>query len=58
MAHRLACSLSSSPPHPTQPRPAARAEQVVNCRSVEVQCTGQVPIVAVDKSDGCQVRLC
>lgn len=31
--------------------------ELVNSRSVEVQCTGAVPTVAVDKCDGCQVRV-
>jgi hypothetical protein len=30
--------------------------ELVNCAGVEVQCTGSVPTVAVDKCDGCQVR--
>ncbi len=30
--------------------------EVVNSQSVEVQCTGLVPTVAIDKVDGCQVR--
>lgn len=29
--------------------------ELVNCAGVEVQCTGAVPTVAVDKCDGCQV---
>ncbi len=29
--------------------------EVVNCTSVDVQCTATVPTVAVDKCDGCQV---
>ena len=29
--------------------------EVVNSQSVEVQCTGLVPTVAIDKVDGCQV---
>jgi adenylyl cyclase-associated protein len=28
--------------------------EVVNSSSVEVQCTGNVPTVAIDKCDGCQ----
>ena len=31
--------------------------EVVNSQSVEVQCTGLVPTVAIDKVDGCQVSL-
>lgn len=31
--------------------------ELVNCAGVEVQCTGAVPTVAVDKSDGCQLYL-
>ncbi|PRW32688.1 cyclase-associated 1 [Chlorella sorokiniana] len=31
--------------------------EVVNCTSVDVQCTGTVPTVAVDKVDGCQLYL-
>ena len=31
--------------------------EVVNSRSVEVQCLGLVPTVAIDKVDGCQVRM-
>ncbi len=30
--------------------------EVVNSQSVEVQCTGLVPTVAIDKVDGCQVQ--
>ncbi len=32
--------------------------EVVNSQSVEVQCTGLVPTVAIDKVDGCQVLCC
>ncbi|KAL4855712.1 Cyclase-associated protein 1 [Chlorella vulgaris] len=31
--------------------------ELVNCAGVEVQCTGSVPTVAVDKCDGCQLYL-
>lgn len=31
--------------------------EIVNCKSVEVQCTATVPTLAVDKSDGCQLYL-
>jgi adenylyl cyclase-associated protein len=31
--------------------------ELVNSSSVEVQCTGAVPTVAVDKCDGCQLYL-
>jgi adenylyl cyclase-associated protein len=31
--------------------------ELVNCVSVQVQCTGAVPTVAIDKVDGCQVFL-
>ena len=31
--------------------------ELVNCVSMQVQCTGSVPTVAVDKVDGCQVYL-
>lgn len=48
-----------SPGPRNRPRvPIAPALQVVNCSSVEVQCTTQVPLVAIDKCDGCQVRTC
>ena len=29
--------------------------EIVNSKSVEVQCTGRVHTVAIDKVDGCQV---
>ena len=29
--------------------------EIVNSASVEVQCTGVVPTIAIDKCDGCQV---
>jgi hypothetical protein len=29
--------------------------ELVNCASMQVQCTGAVPTVSVDKCDGCQV---
>lgn len=32
--------------------------ELVNSANVEVQCTGAVPTVAVDKCDGCQVCMC
>jgi adenylyl cyclase-associated protein len=31
--------------------------ELVNCTSVEVQCTGRVATVAIDKCDGCQVGI-
>ena len=31
--------------------------ELVNCVSMQVQCTGAVPTVAIDKVDGCQVFL-
>jgi adenylyl cyclase-associated protein len=31
--------------------------ELVNCRSVQVQCLGSVPTVSIDKVDGCQVFL-
>lgn len=31
--------------------------ELVNCASMQVQCTGTVPTVAIDKVDGCQVYL-
>jgi adenylyl cyclase-associated protein len=31
--------------------------EIVNCKSVEVQCTGTAPTVAIDKTDGCQLYL-
>lgn len=31
--------------------------ELVNSRNVEVQCTGAVPTIAVDKVDGCQIYL-
>lgn len=31
--------------------------ELVNCVSMQVQCTGMVPTVAIDKVDGCQVYL-
>lgn len=30
---------------------------MVNCKSVEVQSTGKVPTILVDKTDGCQLYL-
>ena len=29
--------------------------EVVNCTSVQVQCTGEAPTIAVEKTDGCQL---
>jgi hypothetical protein len=31
--------------------------ELINCVSMQVQCTGAVPTVAIDKVDGCQVYL-
>merc|ERR1712227_605483 len=31
--------------------------EVINCQSVQVQCLGSVPIIMVDKTDGCQMFL-
>jgi adenylyl cyclase-associated protein len=31
--------------------------ELVNCKSMQVQCLGSVPTVSVDKTDGCQVFL-
>ena len=31
--------------------------EIINCASVQVQCMGTVPTVAIDKVDGCQVYL-
>ena len=31
--------------------------EVTNCQSVQVQCLGSVPIIMVDKTDGCQMFL-
>lgn len=46
-------------PCPPCPPPAVVATcELVNSSSVEVQCTGAVPTVAVDKCDGCQVGGC
>lgn len=36
---------------------AVSACELVNCRSMKVQCKGQVPSVAIDKTDGCVVYL-
>jgi adenylyl cyclase-associated protein len=36
---------------------AISVAEVVNCSSVQVQCTGKVPSVAIDKTSGCQVFL-
>jgi len=36
---------------------AISVAEVVNCTSIQVQCTGKVPSVAVDKTSGCQVYL-
>jgi len=34
------------------------AFELINCQSVQVQTTGKVPTVSIDKTDGCQVFLC
>ena len=39
----------------TPPCAVVATVELVNSSSVEVQCTGAVPTVAVDKCDGCQV---
>ena len=31
--------------------------EVVNCRSLQLQCTHAVPMIAIDKTDGCQVSV-
>jgi len=31
--------------------------EVINCRNVQLQCTGMVPTVAIEKTDGAQVYL-
>ena len=31
--------------------------ELVNCKSMQVQCLGSVPTVSIDKVDGCQVFL-
>ena len=31
--------------------------EIVNCSSMEMQCTGNVPTISIEKSDGCQVSL-
>jgi len=36
---------------------AISVAEVVNCASVQVQVTGKVPSVAIDKTSGCQVFL-
>lgn len=34
---------------------AVSSVEIVNCKNVRVQCTGTVPSVAIDKTDGCLV---
>ncbi|DBA00337.1 TPA: LOW QUALITY PROTEIN: hypothetical protein N0F65_001532 [Lagenidium giganteum] len=36
---------------------AVSSIEIVNCKNVQVQCKGQVPSVAIDKTDGCLVYL-
>jgi adenylyl cyclase-associated protein len=31
--------------------------EVVNCKGVEIQCTGKVPSIAIDKTSGIQLYL-
>ncbi|CAN9504212.1 unnamed protein product [Ophioblennius macclurei] len=31
--------------------------EVINCRRIEIQVTGKVPIISINKTDGCQVYL-
>merc|ERR1712125_48512 len=34
---------------------AVSTVEVINCQSVQVQCTGKVPSMSIDKTSGCQL---
>jgi len=36
---------------------AIASVEAVNCQSIELQVTGRVPNISVDKTDGCQLHL-